>query len=126
MPKVISSSKNNNKNINNIKNNIQIGIINDNTFGMNRTQYNANGNRNKKRGNSNNSINNNWINNSKNNKLNTETSAYANVIRHTDYFSSNKDKSSFLSTKRGFPFDQSSGVKKSDKKTKNILPTIDK
>ena len=126
LPKVISSSKNNNKNINNIKNNIQIGIINDNTFGMNRTQYNANGNRNKKRGNSNNSINNNWINNSKNNKLNTETSAYANVIRHTDYFSSNKDKSSFLSTKRGFPFDQSSGVKKSDKKTKNILPTIDK
>ena len=131
LPKVISGNKrnitsnSNNQNMNNIKNNIHVGIINDNNFGMNRTQYNGgNGIWNKKRGFSNKSKNNNWVNNSKNNKLNTEANAYANVIRNTDYFSGKKDKSSFLSTKRGFPFEQSSSVKKSDKK--NILPTIDK
>jgi hypothetical protein len=131
LPKVISGNKknmisnSNNQNINNIKNNINVGIINDNNFGMNRTQYNGgNGTWNKKRGFSNKSKNSNWVNNSKNNKLNTEANAYANVIRNTDYFSGKKDKSSFLSTKRGFPFEQSSSVKKSDKK--NILPTIDK
>ena len=123
LPKVISKNKmltNNAKNLNNIKNNIQIGILNDNNFAMNRTQY-SNGS--KKRGFSNKNVNNNWINNSKI-KLNTETSAYANVIKHTDYFSNKKDKSSFLSTNRGFPFDQNSSVKKGG--NKKILPTIEK
>jgi len=39
-------------------------------------------------------------------------------------FQTKKDKSSFLSTNRGFPFDQNSSVKKGG--NKKILPTIEK
>ena len=84
---------------------------------MNRTQYNGI----RKRGSSNKSGNNKWISKI---QINTESNAYANVIKDTDNFSHRKDKSSFLSTNRGFPFDQSSKIKNED--SKKILPNIGK
>ena len=122
LPKVINNKNknkilnNNIKNINNIKNDIQIGILTENNYGMNRTQYNGI----RKRGSSNKSGNNKWINKI---QLNTESNAYANIIKRTD-LTNRKDKSSFLSTNRGFPFDQSSKIKNED--SKKILPNIGK
>ena len=121
LPKVISSKNKNkmiNNNIKNIKNDIQIGILTESNYGMNRTQYNKGI---PKRGLSNKSGNNKWISKI---QINTESNAYANVIKGTDNLSNRKDKSSFLSTNRGFPFDQSSRIKNEDSKKK--LPTIGK
>ena len=124
LPKVISSSKNKNinnngKNINNIKNDVQFGILTENNYGMNRTQYNTSG---QKRGISiKNNKNKKWINKI---QINTESNPYANVIRKTENNSNRKDKSSFLSSNRGFPFDQSSKINKED--SKKLLPLIGK
>ena len=123
LPKVINSKNKNGilnkniQNINNIKKDIQIGILTESNFGMNRTQYNNGIN---KRGLSNRG-NKKWVSKI---KLNTESNAYANVIKRKEYNSNRKDKSSFLSSNRGFPFDQNSGIKKGD--SKNLLPDIGK
>ena len=121
LPKVITSKNKNkmiNNNIKNMKNDIQIGLLTESNYGMNKTQYNKGI---PKRGLSNKSGNNKWISKI---QINTESNAYANVIKGTDNLSNRKDKSSFLSTNRGFPFDQSSRIKNED--SKKILPTIGK
>ena len=101
LPKIISGQiknrmNNNINNINNIKKDIQIGVLTENNFRMNRTQYNGNN----KRGLSNKNDNKKWISKI---KLNTESNAYANVIKRPEHNSNIKDKSSFLSSNREFP-----------------------
>ena len=118
LPKVINNkNKNSGKNNNNIKNDMKFGIMTENNYGMSRTQYNTSS---KKRGLSNNK------NTKKINKMeiDSENYAYSHVIKKTEYNSNRKDKSSFISSNRGFPFDQNSKINKED--SKKILPLIGK
>ena len=102
LPKLITAQKRKLKKGNNIINNInikkdiQLGILTENNFGMNRTQYNGNN----KRGLSNKNENKKWLSKI---KLDTENNAYANIIKLSEYNPNRKGKNSFLSSDREFP-----------------------